>query len=84
MLRGRPKTAWQLSEKQLCQECSAFLMKTVQTVQCVHVLCSTHHRRRIKTEAKAKVVASVWGTELIKFLDALAILPRTILKNRMN
>ena len=26
------------------------------------------HRRRIKTETKAKVVASVWGTEFILFL----------------
>ena len=42
------------------------------------------HRRRIKTEEKAKVVASVWGEEFIQFLAALAVLPRTILKNRMN
>ena len=42
------------------------------------------HRRRIKTEEEAKVVASVWGEEFIKFLAALAILPRTILKNSMN
>ena len=30
-------------------------------------LCSVHstHRRRIKTEENAKVVASVWGTEFI-------------------
>ena len=32
------------------------------------------HRRRIKTEAKAKVVASVWGPEFIQFLAALAVL----------
>ena len=32
------------------------------------------HRRRIYTEEKAKVVAAVWGTEVIQFLDALAIL----------
>ena len=31
-------------------------------------------RRRIKTEAKAKVVASVWGTEFIQFLAAQGIL----------
>ena len=43
-----------------------------------------HHRRRIKTEEKAKVVASIWGEELMHFLAALAVLPRTILKNRMN
>ena len=42
-------------------------------------------RRRIYTEEKAKVVAAVWGTELIKFLAALvAILPQDDLKNRMN
>ena len=29
-------------------------------------------RRRIKTEAKAKVVASVWGEESIQFLAAVA------------
>ena len=44
-----------------------------------------NHRRRIKTEEKAKVVAAVWGTEFIQFLAALAILHyRTILENRMN
>ena len=42
------------------------------------------HRRRIKTEEKAKIVASVWGEDFIKFLAALAVLPKTILKNRMN
>ena len=31
-----------------------------------------NHRKRIKTEEKAKVVAAVWGTELIQFLAALA------------
>ena len=35
-------------------------------------------------EAKAKVVASVWGAEFIKFLATQAVLPRSILKNRMN
>ena len=33
------------------------------------------HRKRIKTEEKAKVVASVWGEEFIQFLAALAVLP---------
>ena len=33
------------------------------------------HRRKIYTEAKAKVVASVWGAPFIQFLAALAILP---------
>ena len=42
------------------------------------------YRRMIKTEEKAKVVAFVRGEEFIQFFAALAILPRTILKNRMN
>ena len=32
------------------------------------------HRRRIRTEEKAKVVTSVWGAEFIQFLVALAVL----------
>ena len=32
------------------------------------------HRRRIYTEVKAKVVAAVWGTELIQSLASLAVL----------
>ena len=44
----------------------------------------TIHRKRIKTEEKSKVVASVWGEEYIQFHAALAVLPRTILNNRMN
>ena len=39
------------------------------------------HGRRIKTEESAKVVAAVWGTELIQFLAALAIF---FLKKRAN
>ena len=34
--------------------------------------------------ANAKVVAAVWGTELIKFLAALAVLPWSIWKKRLN
>ena len=37
-------------------------------------LHSILHRRRIKTEDKAKVVASVWGAEFIKFLATPAFL----------
>ena len=36
------------------------------------------------TEEKGKIIAAVWGKEVIPFLAALAILPRTILKNKMN
>ena len=32
------------------------------------------HRRRIKTEAKAKVVAAVWGTEINQYLATPVIL----------
>ena len=35
---------------------------------------SLKHRRRKYTEEKAKVVAAVWGTEIIQFLALLAIL----------
>ena len=35
------------------------------------------HRRRIKTEEKAKVIASVWLEEFIQFLAVLAVLPTT-------
>ena len=42
------------------------------------------HRRRIMTDAKAKVVASVLGTDFIQILAAPAILPMANLKNRMN
>ena len=31
----------------------------------------------METEAKAKVVASVWGSKFIQFLAALAVLPRS-------
>ena len=33
-------------------------------------LYGLHHRRRIYTEDKAKIVASVWGTEFIELLAA--------------
>ena len=35
-------------------------------------------RRRLEKKAKAKVVASVWGAEIIQFLAALAVLLRSI------
>ena len=50
---------------------------------------SIYHRRRIYIEERAKVVAAVWGTEIIKFLAALAVLHKVELhqddmKTRMN
>ena len=41
-------------------------------------------RRRIKTEEKAKVVAAVWGTELIQFIAVLAILHQDDFMKGMN
>ena len=38
----------------------------------------------MEKETEAKVVASVLGGKFIDFLAALAILPRSIWKNRMN
>ena len=47
--------------------------------------CGYTHRRRIKTEVKAKVVAAVWGARLINnFFATLAILHQDYLNNRMN
>ena len=47
--------------------------------------CNAHwRRRRIKTEEKAKVVAAVWGKELIQFLAALAILDQNEWKKGNN
>ena len=43
-----------------------------------------NHRRLIKTEEKVKVVVTVWGTELIKFLATLAILHQGDFKKGMN
>ena len=33
---------------------------------------AVNHGRRIETEGKAKVVASVWGAEFVQFLAARA------------
>ena len=37
----------------------------------------------MEREAKTKVVASVWGADFVQFLAALAVLPRSLWKNRM-
>ena len=44
------------------------------TVRKMVALIPYIHKRRIKTEEKAKVVASVWGEEFIQFLASLAVL----------
>ena len=38
----------------------------------------------MEREEKAKVVASVWGADLVQFFAALAVLPRSIWKKMMN
>ena len=53
-------------------------------VEAVFLLVDGSHRRRIETEGKAKVVASVWGAEFVKFLAALAIFAQSIWKKRLN
>ena len=44
----------------------------------------TQKKDGVETEAKAKVVASVWGAKFVQFLAALSVLPRSIWKNSMN
>ena len=39
---------------------------------------------RIKTEEKTQVVAFLWGTEIIQFITALAVLHQNNLKKGMN
>ena len=41
-------------------------------------------RRRMGTEAKAKVDASVWGAKFVQFLAARVVLPQSIWKKRLN
>ena len=43
-----------------------------------------NQQKEMEGEAKAKVVASVWGAEFVQLLAALGVLPRSIWKNRMN
>ena len=52
-------------------------------VSCL-VLTIMHRRWIKKTKEKAKVVAAVWGMELIQFLTVLAIFHQDDLKKRMN
>ena len=45
---------------------------------CTYLSDNVPHRRKINTEKKAKVVASVWGTEFIQFFPRDRISTRTI------
>ena len=60
--------------------------QVILTFSCFLSLCchSTHQRRRMELEDKAKVVASFLGAECVQFLAALAVLPRSVGKKRMN
>ena len=42
------------------------------------VMAEMSHRKRMEKEAKALLVASVWGAKFVQFLTALAVLPRSI------
>ena len=41
-------------------------------------MMTVYHRRRMETEAKAKVVASVWEADFVQFLAGIAVLPLSI------
>ena len=38
----------------------------------------------MELEAKAKVIASVWGAKFVQYLATLAVLPRSNWKKRLN
>ena len=61
-------------------------MVGVQTADFIHFLggfkIALNHRIRIKTDEKAKVLAPVWGTELIKFLVTLSTFHQDDLKKK--
>ena len=40
-------------------------------------MVGAYNRRKIATEGKAKVIASVWGAEFVQFFAALAVLSRS-------
>ena len=61
---------------------SAKVLSFITRIKHGTVIC--HHRRRVNTEEKAKVVADAWDTELIYFSAALAILHQDGLKKRIN
>ena len=48
--------------------------QVIDSEESVYIMMRKGHRRRIKTEEKANVVAAVWGTEFIKFFATPAVL----------
>ena len=74
------------SKKKLWSNCENIMLKYLSRTSGNYFTLSQswQHRRRMEREAKAKVVASVWGTDFVQFLATLAVLPRSIVKNRMN
>ena len=71
-------TAWRVSGRVGTYEVE-LIVNSEEHNYCFSLLISTlaikhvEHRRKMKTEEKAKVVAAVWGMELIQFLAALDI-----------
>ena len=49
-----------------------------------HGIAVCKQRRRIYTEETAKVIAAVWGIELIQLLATLSVLHQDDMKKRMN
>ena len=60
------------------------LWMAVNTGRLYSTMDGWHHRKGMKSEGKAKVVAAAWGAEFIKYFAMLAILHQDDLKNRMN
>ena len=52
---------------------SSWLPVSMQLTSFSVLFLPASHRRRINTEEKAKVVAAVWGIELIQFLAGLVV-----------
>ena len=80
-----------MSQEENCQKCNIQYLTSLctfeskiflKTIVLLGLLIWTHRRRK-EREAKAKVVASVWGADFFQFLAALAVLPRSIWKDRM-
>ena len=71
----QPPTAMRFSEQP--SRWSAFSRRHTTDTSCTKP-AKRKHRRRIKTEETAKIVASVWGAEFIQFLVVLTVLQWTI------
>ena len=73
--------------QQACLSCSTNVLYCSLKGQCQKKSCSPEalgHRRRMETEGKAKVVASVWGAKFVKFLAELAVGQNTMFLENKN